>query len=80
MHISKFRIVKYNYLSKKTVEKIYKLDLKNFGKDNTWDKEYQMEVYKRNTDSIFAIKYKHDFVGYINYLNITEEEFNEMIK
>lgn len=78
MHISKFRIVKYNYLTKKTVEKIYKLDLKNLGEDNTWDKDYQMEVYKRNPDSFFAIKYKHDFVGYINYLNIPEEEYERL--
>lgn len=78
MHISKFRIVKYNYLTKKTVEKIYKLDLKNLGEENTWDKNYQMDVYKRNTDSFFAIKYKHDFVGYINYLNIKIEEYDRL--
>lgn len=78
MHISKFRIIKYNYLTKKTVEKIYKLDLKNLGEDNTWDKDYQMEVYKRNPDSFFVIKYNHDFIGYINYLNVPEEEYERL--
>ena len=75
MHISKFRIVKYNYLTRNTVDKIYKMDLDNFGKENTWDKDYQLEVYKRNNDSLYAVKYKNDFVGYINYLNIPEEEY-----
>ena len=78
MHISKFRIVKYKYLSKKTVDKVYKLDLKNFGEDNTWDKNYQKEVYDKNPDSFFAIKYKHDLVGYINYLNIIEDEYERL--
>lgn len=78
MHISKFRIIKYNYLTKKTVDKIYKLDYNNFGEDNTWDKQYQMDVYNKNKDSLFAIKYKHEFVGYINYLNIIEDEYNRL--
>jgi hypothetical protein len=78
MRISKFRIVKYNYLTKKTVDKIYKLDLKNYGEDNLWDKEYQLDVYKKNKDSFFAIKYKHEFVGYINYLNIISDEYNRL--
>lgn len=75
MHISKFRIVKYNYLTRKAVDKIYKMDLDNYGIDNTWNKDYQLELYKRNKDSLYAIKYKNDFVGYINYLNIPEEEY-----
>ena len=78
MRISKFRIVKYNYLTKNTVDKIYKLDLKNYGEDNLWDKEYQLDVYKKNKDSFFAIKYKHEFVGYINYLNIISDEYNRL--
>lgn len=78
MHISKFRIVKYNYLTKKTIDKIYKLDEKTYGKENTWDKKYQMDVYKRNKDSFFAVKYKHEFAGYINYLNIKEEEYERL--
>ena len=78
MHISKFRIVKYNYLTKKTIDKIYNLDLKNFGSDNTWEQKYQLDVYKRNKDSFFAVKYKHEFAGYINYLNVVEEEYNRL--
>lgn len=75
MHISKFRIVKYGYLTKKTINKIYGLDLKNYGIENTWDPKYQKEVYKRNEDSLFAIKYKHELCGYINYINIVPEEY-----
>lgn len=78
MHISKFRIVKYNYLTKKTIDRIYNLDIKTYGKDNTWDKDYQRDIYNRNNDSLFAIKYKHEFAGYINYLNIKEEEYNRL--
>ena len=80
MHISKFRIIKYNYLTKKTIDNIYDLDCKNFGKENTWDKNYQLQVYKRNKDSMLVIKYKNDFLGYINYINILEDEYNKLKK
>ena len=78
LRISKFRIIKYNYLTKKTIDKIYNLDLKNFGEGNLWDKDYQMNVFKKNSDSLFVIKYKHDFVGYINYLNIDPDEYESL--
>jgi len=78
MHISKFRIIKYNYLTKKTINKIFELDEKSFGIENTWDREYQLEVYKRNKDSLFAVKYKHEFAGYINYLNLVSEEYERL--
>ncbi len=78
MKISKFRIIKTNYLTKKNIDDIFDLDKKNYGVDNTWDKNYQLDVFKRNKDSFFIIKYKHDLVGYINYLNITFDEFEKM--
>lgn len=78
LRISKFRIVKCNYLNKRTIDKIYDLDLKNFGEDNLWDKKYQKNIYIRNSDSMFLIKYKYDFVGYINYLNIIPDEFEAL--
>lgn len=78
LRISKFRITRCNYLNKKTVNQIYELDLKNYGKDNLWNKDYQMDVFKKNSDSMFLIKYKNDLVGYINYLNITKEEYDKI--
>ena len=78
LRISKFRIIKYNYLSKDTIDKIYKLDLKNYGKDNLWDKEYQSDVFKQNNDSFFAIEYNNEFMGYINYLNVVYDEYERL--
>ena len=78
MRISKFRITKVNNLTKKDIDKIFDLDEKNFGIDNTWDKDYQMKLYKKNKDSFYMIKYKHEVVGYINYLNITQDEFERL--
>ena len=78
LRISKFRIIKYTYLTRKTIDEIYNLDLKNFGENNLWDKNYQMDIYRRNRDSMFIIKYKHNFVGYINYLNIIPEEYESL--
>lgn len=78
MKISKFRIIKINFLTKKNVDAIYELDKKNYGIKNTWNKEYQMDVYKKNKDSFYFIIYKHELVGYINYLNITLEEYEKL--
>ena len=78
IRISKFRIVKNNYLTKDTMNKIYKLDIKNYGKENLWDKEYQLKVYKQNSDSLFVINFKNNFMGYINYLNVINEEYERL--
>ena len=78
LRISKMRIIKNNYLTKKLIDKIYDLDLKNYGKDNLWDKKYQMDVFNKNNDSLFVIKYKNDFIGYINYLNIEQNEYESL--
>lgn len=80
MHISKFRIIKYRYLTRKTINKIYNLDLKNYGIENTWEENYQLNAYKKNNDSFFIIKYKHEIVGYINYLNIKYEGYEKIKK
>ena len=80
MHISKFRIVKYGYLTKKTIKKIQDLDAKNFGKENTWDYDYQKAVYRKNQDSLFVIKYKHELAGYLNYINVIPEEYERLRK
>ena len=77
MHIHKFRIVKYNYLTNRVIDKIYNLDKKTFGEENTWDKDYQRIIYNKNNDSLFMIKYKHDIVGYLNYLNVVEDEYEK---
>ena len=79
MKISKFRIVKLKNLTRKNIDQIYSLDKKNYGEENTWNKDYQMNIYKKNKDSFFIIKYKHELVGYINYLNITYDEY-ELLK
>ena len=78
MRISKFRIIKTKYLSKTARKKIYELDLKNYGSDNLWDKDYQYRLFLKNKESFFLIIYKHDIVGYVNYLNITEETYNKL--
>lgn len=75
MHISRLRVVKYSYLSKRTLKKIHALDEKNYGADHTWDNNYQLKAYKKNNDSFFAVKYKHDLVGYINYFNLDPDEY-----
>lgn len=80
MRISKFRIVKTRYLSKKARKEIYELDQKNYGENNLWDKEYQYRLFKKNKDSFFLIIYKHTVVGYINYFNVDYEEYERIKK
>ena len=78
MHISKFRIVKYGYLTKKTIRRLHDLDVKTYGKEYAWEYDYQKAVYKKNEDSLFVIKYKHEIAGYLNYLNLIPEEYERL--
>ena len=43
-----------------------------------WDNDYQRKVYDRNHDSFIAVSLDNKLVGYINYLSITKELYDQM--
>ena len=61
------------------IDQILKLDDEFYDKKYLWSKEYQYKVYKRNKNSFIAVELNGILVGYLNFLSITKEKYNEMI-
>lgn len=74
-----FRIYSHHVLSGKIFDKIAELDRNAYSKDLLWGADYQKELYNKNKDTFSIIKYKNKIVGYINYLVLTTNEYNEII-
>lgn len=79
LQIKKFHLVKCTYLSKKLCNEINILDVEQYGKENIWDINYYRNLFKRNDDSLYIIKFKKELVGYINYLSISEDLYKDIL-
>ena len=61
------------------IDDIITLDDDFYDSEYIWSNEYQRAVYERNHDSFIAVSLNDKLVGYLNYLSITKEKYNEMI-
>lgn len=62
------------------IDEIIELDHEFYDNKYLWTKEYQYEIYKRNKNSFIAVEFEGKLVGYLNYLSLTKEKYDEMIK
>ena len=60
------------------IDDIITLDDNFYDQAYLWDNDYQRKVYDRNHDSFIAVSLDNKLVGYINYLSITKELYNQM--
>ena len=60
------------------IDDIITLDDNFYDQKYLWSNEYQWKVYERNHDSFIAVSLDNKIVGYINYLSITKDKYNEM--
>lgn len=74
-----FRIYNHHILDEKIFDKIADLDKNMYPKELLWSADYQRELYNKNKDTFSIIKYKNKIVGYLNYLVLTKDEYNEII-
>ena len=44
-----------------------------------WEDDYQIQLFNKNKESLIIVNYNNKLVGYLNYLVLTEEKYNEMI-
>lgn len=77
--IKDFKVISNHHIDKDTFESIYSLDKSNYDKKILWDSKYQEDLYNRNKASFTFIKYKNEILGYVNYLVLDKEEFNEIV-
>ena len=60
------------------IDDIITLDDDFYDQAYLWNNDYQRKVYDRNHDSFIAVSLDNKLVGYINYLSITKELYNQM--
>ena len=60
------------------INDIITLDDNFYDQEYLWSNDYQWKVYERNHDSFIAVSLDDKIVGYINYLSITKDKYNEM--
>ena len=78
LHIDKLHVIKCNYLSRSIAANIIRLDRDNYAEQYLWTIDEQRQTFSLNPDSIMLIRDKKRTVGYINYITITEEEYERL--
>ena len=68
------------YVGRNILAKIYDLDAKNYGKDYTWNIDYEKRIYEKNRKSYVIIKDNTRVVGYISYLVINKNIFDKILR
>lgn len=63
----------------RTLDRIVEIDIENFGNRFIWPIIYQHNVYLKNKESFLFVTEGVKIVGYLNYLVINEEEFENII-
>ncbi|MBR6072714.1 MAG: YgjV family protein [Bacilli bacterium] len=76
----KVKIYNINELSDKDLEDVKKLDDECYDSIYRWPLSKLTELYLREKDSYLLIKYKDELVGYINFLNVTEDIYNKAME
>lgn len=64
-----------NDIKESLLDKIIDLDKTFFRKKYLWSSEYQKQIFNRNKDSFVALAYNDELIGYINYLVISKDKF-----
>ena len=74
-----FKIFTHYEISEKIINSINELDRNIYPKHFFWNADYHKELYKKNKNSFVFIKYKNKIIGYINFLAISKEMYNDII-
>ncbi|MBE6160312.1 MAG: YgjV family protein [Lactobacillales bacterium] len=76
---SDYKTYQNEQIKDEMLKEIRILDEKFFGSEYLWDEDYQLQLFNKNKDSMIIVNYKNKLVGYLNYLVITEDKYNEML-
>lgn len=74
-----YKVYENKEITPEMIQELGELDKKFFKEEYLWNKDYQLQVFNKNKNSLIIIKYKNQFIGYLNYLVITKEKYDEMI-
>lgn len=66
-------------IEEKMINEIDLLDKQFFKEEHLWETNYQLQLFNKNKNSLIMVKYNNECVGYLNYLVITKEKYDQMI-
>lgn len=74
-----YKIIENENITENLLNQIKVLDQKFYKDEYMWDDIYQREVFNKNKKSIIMVLYKNKVIGYLNYLVITKNTYDNMI-
>ncbi|MBP5656126.1 YgjV family protein [Candidatus Saccharibacteria bacterium] len=78
LHIDKLHVIRCRYLSRHICSNIIALDRDIYSEEYLWSIDQQRDIFNVNPDSIMLIRDKKKTIGYLNYIVITEEKYNQI--
>ena len=76
---SDYKIFDGENITEEMLNSILLLDKKFFKDEYLWNLEYQKQLFNKNKNSLIIVTYKNKVIGYLNYLVITKEKYDEML-
>lgn len=75
----KYKVYENEKIDDSLIKKIKNLDKLFFKEDYIWNEDYQLKLFNKNKKSMIMVTYDNNLIGYLNYLTITREKYNNMI-
>ena len=75
----KYKIYDNKKITEQIIKDILKLDKQFYKDEYLWDNDYQLKIFNKNKNSIIAIAYSGNIIGYLNYLAIKKEKYDEIL-
>ena len=63
----------------KYIKDIITIDDEFYDRNYLWTNEYQYQIYERNHNSFIAVELDNKLIGYLNYLSITKDKYNQIL-
>ena len=76
---SDYKVYSGDKITEEMINEIRILDKKFFKEEHLWESDYQLQLFNKNKNSIIMVKYNNKCVGYLNYLVITKEKYEQMV-
>lgn len=75
----KYKIYENEKIDDNLINQIKDLDSLFFKDEYVWDQDYQLQIFHKNKKSMIMVTYDNNLIGYLNYLVITKEKYDQII-
>jgi len=75
----KFKTYVGDQITEDMIYEIRGLDEKFFKDDYLWDFDHQLSLFNKNKESMIIVKYENKVIGYLNYLVVTKDKYEQIL-